>query len=798
MSSFNDFLTTALNPPQQQAVTTKKQAILVIAGAGSGKTRIITARIAHLILNEQVPATAIVALTFTNKAAGEMRERISSFLEEKKTLPYVGTFHSYCLLLLRSNPHLTDHTVFSILDGEDQEALLKRIIKQYGLEKRVTASAISHQISQMKNRLLDEEDIFIQPIFKDVYVAYEEEKRRSNSFDFDDLILTMLNIFKTNKEFVVRFQQKVRHILVDEYQDTNSVQHELLKRMGLTPELDDEPQRVAVDSICAVGDEDQSIYSWRGAAVTNMLKFKDDFAPVDLIKIEQNYRSAQPILKAANALIEYNTVRTPKNLWSEKKATNRILCVSAQSEYQEADTVTQLIEQIPATTKRNNIAILYRTHFQSRSIEEALMQKSIPYKIIGGIRFYERKEIKDLLAYLKLIANPFDRAAFFRIINTPNRGLGQKFELDAQVFWTKNPMLNFIQMLQQFAKDISSALGPVRKQAVDDFLDLFEGLTLERPTSYLLNEILQRTQYQNFLKTSLDAHEAETKVENIRELVHSIKYFEQKDTTSGEKPTLETFLHEIALMQEKIASEDGDENCVQMMTLHAVKGLEFDVVIIIGLEEGLLPSTRSLHSTTALEEERRLFYVGITRAREYLMILHAETRNTYGQINDQLASRFLSELPENLIYHIKAKYQHASQTRMLIKTFLGNNITEMSSVITFGSATQTKPFTTPKPTYSSSSSYQSKPTTNKTTSSKPSYIGKTFSMPQKKTITLPSQLKNFADIANTIWKKNSAISHNTFGIGIIKSAEKKDDQWFVTAIFSCGEKKVLSTFLTPL
>ena len=787
MSTFNDFLKTALNEPQRQAVTTKNQAILVVAGAGSGKTRIITARIAHLILNEAVLPSSIVALTFTNKAAGEMRERISSFLQDTQRLPYVGTFHSYCLLLLRTNPHLTEHQTFSILDSDDQESLLKRIIKQYNLEKRITASAMIHQISQLKNKLLQEDDVFIQPLFKDIYVAYEEEKRRSNCFDFDDLILKMLHIFKTNREFVARFQHKVRHLLVDEYQDTNLVQHELLKCMGLMPELDDAPQTIALDSICAVGDEDQSIYSWRGAAVTNMLKFKDDFAPVELVKIEQNYRSAQPILKAANAVIEHNAVRTPKNLWSDKKAINRILCITAQSEYQEADSVTAVLEQIPKTIKRNNIAILYRTHFQSRSVEEALMQRSIPYKIIGGIRFYERKEIKDLLAYLRLIANPFERTSFFRIINTPNRGLGQKFELDAQEFWTRNPMLNFTQMLQQFTTSPEAALGAVRRQAVQDFLELFEGLTSTHKTSYLLSEILKRTEYQNFLRTSLESHESETKLENIRELTHSIKYFEQKETTTNEPPTLETFLHEIALMQEKLTSEEGLENCVQMMTLHAVKGLEFDVVIIVGLEEGLLPSTRSLHSTTALEEERRLFYVGITRAREYLVILHAESRTTYGQVADQLSSRFLSEIPENLMTPIKAKYQHPSQTRSMLQNFFGGTM-QTNSVMTFGTATQSSSFQ--KPT-----SYNAKaaPFKNKTLPQ-----ARPFSIPKKPGAS-DNTLRSQPESISCIWKKNAAISHNTFGVGIVKSVEKKeDDQFYVTAIFACGEKKVLSTFLKPL
>lgn len=763
--SFKTFLNTGLNKPQQDAVLQKDGALLVIAGAGSGKTRVITSRITNLILHENVEPSSIVALTFTNKAAGEMKERIVKTLGTHYRLPFIGTFHSYCLLLLRSNHHLLPFPQFSILDSDDQSQLLKKIIKRNALAKYVSPSQVCYTISNMKNKAfgpVTADETWTNPVFKEIYLTYESEKAQAHAFDFDDLILQVLQLFKTNLDFAKNFQHRIRHILVDEYQDTSHVQHQLLRYMTLN-----ENNKFNLDSVCAVGDEDQSIYSWRGATVTNMLKFKTDFAPVSTIKIEQNYRSVKPILDAANGLIENNTLRNPKNLWSEREAKNRILVASCRSGEQEADTIAQCIKSIPHNKKRSDIAILYRTHFQSRTIEEALIHHAIPYKIIGGIRFYERKEIKDLLAYLRLVVNPFDKISLMRVINCPNRGLGEKFEEQLMIEWSKNPFLHFKQLLEFMLNAPGDVhLTPLKRAAVIEFLSFFQDLTSNDLPSKLIDHILLRTEYLSYLRNEYDPKEADTKVENVREFVQSITLFEQKKTTENKdlnpndpfaaSNILESFLYEVALLQEK-ADEHNTADQVQMMTLHAAKGLEFDTVIITGLEEGLLPNSKSLNTTDELEEERRLFYVGITRAKEYLLILNAGYRNSFGQITDQAPSRFLSEIPKKLIQSVDIEKMHSSQVKAHMAEWQGGKLA--SSVVTFGGVLPVKTARIP-------SSKSEKPATK---------------------ITAQNTGR---------WNKNDLVRHQAFGSGIITKVEKADgDEYYITAIFKCGSKKVLSSFL---
>ncbi len=691
MTEFNQFLKKELNKPQLQAVTDKKGPLIVIAGAGSGKTRVITARMANLIINEKVEPSSIVALTFTNKAANEMKERLIKFLENnnsedqedfypqvfnRKNLPFVGTFHSYCLLLLRSNPTLLDFPKFTIMDGDDQKSLIKKTLKKFGLEKQFSVNEILYQISNLKNKLTQDFEDFSIPIVKELYMEYESEKAKAHSFDFDDLILNVLKIFKKNKEFRTRFQEKIKHLLIDEYQDTNAVQHELLKYISL-----DTKKKFCLDTLCAVGDEDQSIYSWRGAIATNMQKFQKDFKPVKLVKIEQNYRSVQPILQAANNVIENNKKRTHKELWSARKATDRILSVTCRSGKQEAYAIANLIESIQnddSSNKKplNEIAILYRTHYQSRNIEEALISNSIAYKIIGGIRFYERKEIKDLLAYLRLIINPYERISLLRIINCPARGLGLKFEELLYEQWNQNPLLNFKQLLDYLLKNVEVNLTTSKKVALTDFLKIYKKLENIKKPSQQIETIIEEIKYFDYLKKQYDPKEAETKSENVNEFIQSIYNFEQ----DNEKNNLEEFLYQITLMQEKTDDKENSNDQVQCMTLHAVKGLEFDTIIIVGLEEGLLPSRRSLNTNKELEEERRLFYVGMTRAKERLIMFHANYRNTYGQISDQVISRFLTEVPEKLIQGINITESSLSHITMYFKNWLG---VKSKSVLTF-------------------------------------------------------------------------------------------------------------------
>lgn len=762
--SFDDFVNSGLNEFQRKAVVCDDPATLVIAGAGSGKTRVITSRIAYLILKKNADPTSIVALTFTNKAAGEMKGRIAKFLSGSKKLPFVGTFHSYCLLLLRRNASLLPFSNFSIMDMDDQIDLIKKIINKNALTKKITANQATYQLSHYKNNLLVRKmDDFVNPLIKEIYQEYEAEKSAAHCLDFDDLLFQILNLFRKNEEFRKNFQQKVRHLLVDEYQDTGHVQHELLKLMAL-----DKDNKFSLDSVCAVGDEDQSIYSWRGATVTNMLSFQGDFAPVKVVKIEQNYRSVQPILEVANGLIKNNRLRNPKNLWSEKQAKNRVIVGYCRSSEQESDTIARFIQVCAKTKKLSQIAVLYRTHFNSRQIEEALIYYSIPYKIIGGLQFYERKEIKDLLAYMRLITNPFDRISLMRTVNCPSRGLGQKFEQELLDEWNRNSMLDFKQLLDFLKADETST----KKLGIDEFLNVFIGLDGKMAPAHCLETIVSRTDYYNYLRRSYDDREADAKIENVKEFINAALLYESKYKTQNsddpfgenfedldgfeDKPvaTLESFLYEIALLQEKLEKNQNQEQ-VQLMTLHAAKGLEFDTVIINGLNETVLPSAKSLNTNEELEEERRLFYVGITRAQEYLLLLSAYMRNSFGQIVEQVPSRFLTELPSDHCLKVNIEKMHVVETTKLWHDWLGGN--NPNSVMTFGCNSRTSKLTT---------QIRSDAAAEKTTSG---------------------------------WKTGAIVQHAKFGQGIITKVEKASDQdYYLTVAFKSGQKKLLSSYLTRI
>jgi len=743
-SSFDTFLENDLNPAQKQAATHSNGAILVIAGAGSGKTRVITARITYLIINKNALPSSIVALTFTNKAANEMKNRITQFLGNNHELPFIGTFHSYCVRLLKKNPDLLTSPFFSILDSSDQQKLIKAILQRSNLHKQFTAKSVSYQISQMKNHSTSpdklEQSYLTNPLLYDIYQAYEKEKKASKCLDFDDLLLETLQLFKKHHTFKELQQEQVDHILVDEYQDTNVVQHALLKQMAT------KNKQLFVKSICAVGDEDQSIYSWRGATITNILNFKKDFSKTKIIKIEQNYRSVQPILDIANKVIQNNTQRNPKKLWSNKRGNNRIQILSCLSEYQEAETIAQMLTVIQQKHALNTVAILYRTHTQSRAIEEALIKQSIPYKIIGGVQFYERKEIKDLLAYLRLIANPFDRTSFFRVINTPSRGLGVKFEEQFYAKWHSEPFLTFHQIATTCVKAKIVILS--KAKALQQFVALFDGLDPTNKPSTAVEHIMRNTAYLSYIKNTYDPPEAQVRIDNIKEFINAIKYFELHHGN-----TITLFLDDVALMQEKMNSKKNPESTVMLMTLHAAKGLEFDTIVLSGLEEGLLPTSRALQQDDALEEERRLFYVGITRAKERLLLLHTKYRYSYGQMVDQSPSRFLHEIPPSLP-HDDCSYWKQAQLSTFFSDWFG--IKKKTSVMTFQRA---------------------RPVTDQKSQSK----------------------KAIPDFSYPGWKKNQPVIHKKYGTGIIKMIEKKEkNKIYVTVLFKRGTKKILSDHLQTI
>lgn len=744
---FKEFFEQHLNAEQQKAVAQKSGSLLVIAGAGSGKTRVITSRIINLLLNENVPAHALVALTFTNKAAREMKERIVDFLGPQAEKIFIGTFHSYCLYLLRSNAHLISSN-FSILDSDDQQQLLQGIIKRNGLQKKVTVKNLSYQISIRKNSILEENHGPHDSLFEEIFNTYEQEKKVSNAFDFDDLLLEVLKLFTTNLVFKDQFQQKIRHILIDEYQDTNVVQHALLKQMALAE------QKFILDSLCAVGDEDQSIYSWRGATVKNIMHFKNDFPKTKVIKIEQNYRSVQPILSIANEVIQRNKERNPKKLWSDRAATNRAAVITCISGYQEGEAIAQAIQGALASKRQNELAVLYRAHYQSRIIEEALLRNAIAYKIIGGIQFYERKEIKDILAYLRLIVNHHDRVSFFRIINIPMRGLGEKFEQEFSDLWHKEPLLPYYGIVELMID--SGTLTGKKAQSLQEFIEIFKKISyMDKPT-HCINHILYVTEYYNYLHELFDQKEAETKIDNIKELLRAAKHFEDKKSS-----TLTDFLHEVALMQEKINDQEAGHERVYLMTLHAAKGLEFDMVILSGLEEGLFPSMHASYDAETVEEERRLFYVGLTRAKEYLLITHARYRYTYGSMTDQRPSRFLSEIPENLAPKQDISSLSSIDLTTFFTTWFGTSVQQRTPhVFTFGPAKV----------------HQEKLRTDE--------------QPSK-----PSAGEN----KQSTFKKFQSVRHEKFGIGIVQDVEQKDeDTWYVKAKFKSGTKKIKADFLQKI
>jgi len=779
-----------LNPEQQKAVVKNSGAALVIAGAGSGKTRVITSRIGYLITELQVHPSSIVALTFTNKAAKEMKERITKLIPEEQALPFVGTFHSYCLLLLRRYKIFTGIDSFTIIDTEDQKSLLKRILEKFGLEKQINANQIQHAISCLKNQMHKQLQSYgKQNIIEQVHAEYEKEKKNGNLLDFDDLIVKVLELFKTNQTFKSEFQRRVKHILVDEYQDTNTVQHSLLKQMAL-----DNDGHMTADSVCAVGDEDQSIYSWRGAQVENMRLFKSDFHPVEIIKIEQNYRSAEPILNAANHVIAHNRNRTPKELWSEKKATKRIMTASCTNAYQEADVIAQALTSLPQSITLGQSAILYRTHAQTRVFEEIFMRSGIAYTIIGGIRFYERKEIKDLLAFLRLIQNPHDKISLLRVINVPQRGLGEKVEEIFLAEWDKQPALTFLEMIDFLTTNaVNLGLSKGHINGLSMFKQVFHGLTKDQPITRLYEVILQDTLYQQYLAKEYEAEEFRTKSENLRELYQSLAFFEKqyqenkKDDHS--ESVLESFLNEISLLQEKINNDSEEQNTVKLMTLHSAKGLEFEFVIISGLEETILPSNKSLDSREDIEEERRLFYVGITRAREYLLLTRALTRSTYGQRSAQDCSRFLQELPDKDLISIDASNMYPSEINNALGSWLNNNYQQKTAAKTLFFSGLQPQFTRPE--------NRNFPSSQQKTA--PQIPQKTFlykKRPESMAMPIKESVIEQRTIESSIWKKNSRVFHPLFGSGRILSATPKgDDKFLVTVEFPGGEKTILSTFL---
>lgn len=643
-------LLTGMNDQQAEAVQTTEGPLLIMAGAGSGKTRVLTHRIAYLIDEKMINPWNILAITFTNKAAREMRERAVA-LNPATSETLIATFHSMCVRILRREAdHIGYNRNFTIVDPGEQRTLMKRILKNLNLDpKKWNERAILGTISNAKNDLLDEiayehqaGDMYTQIVAK-CYKAYQEELRRSEAMDFDDLIMMTLRLFDKNPDVLAYYQQRYQYIHVDEYQDTNHAQYQLVKLLASR-----------FKNICVVGDADQSIYGWRGADMQNILDFEKDYPEAKVVLLEENYRSTKKILQAANEVIKNNRNRRPKKLWTQNDEGEQIVYYRANDERDEAVFVASTIDNIVREKVKNfkDFAVLYRTNAQSRTIEEALLKSNIPYTMVGGTKFYSRKEIRDVISYLNLIANTSDNISFERVVNEPKRGVGPG---------TLEKLRNFAyeQNMSLLYASANIMLSPIKgkaAQGVYDFAnmilnlrDQLDGLSI----TDTVEAILDKSGYLDALSMQ-QTLESQSRIENIEEFMSVTKNFDETNTDGTEDETgidrLGRFLNDLALIAD---TDDGEAEAaeVTLMTLHAAKGLEFPVVFLIGMEEGVFPLSRASEEPDELEEERRLAYVGITRAEEILFLTNANTRTLFGKTSYNRPSRFLREISDDLLQY---------------------------------------------------------------------------------------------------------------------------------------------------
>ncbi|MDE6181777.1 MAG: DNA helicase PcrA [Eubacteriales bacterium] len=641
-----------LNDRQKQAVLKTEGPLLLLAGAGSGKTRVLTHRIAYLI-EKGIRPFNILAITFTNKAAKEMKERVEAITEYGKEV-WVSTFHSTCVRILRRDIERLGYTNnFTIYDAEDSEKLIKEICKEYNVNDKVlSAKTIMNEISRQKDKLItattylqNNYSDFRKKIIADIYVAYENRLKINNALDFDDLIFKTVQLFANNLDILEKYQERFKYIMVDEYQDTSTCQYTLIKLLANK-----------YKNLCVVGDDDQSIYGWRGADINNILDFEKDFENAEVIKLEQNYRSTKVILNTANEVIKNNFGRKSKELWTENTEGELINYNKCESDRAEANFIAKtILEKTKENWNFKDFAILYRANTLSRLIEEQLVQLSIPYKLYGGINFYGRKEIKDILAYLKLLQNPNDDISLKRIINVPKRSIGDTTVLKVSQYASENK-ISFFEALKNVDK--IEDLGK-RKNILIEFYELinyFRECSQKENVSNLIEIILDETGYNLELQKE-GTEEAISRMDNIQELINKAVEFEEY----SEDPSLISFLEDVSLVADIDSAED-DENVVTLMTLHSSKGLEFPVVFIAGFEEGIFPSYRAITSPdeTAIEEERRLLYVGITRAKQQLFITNANSRLQSGKYISNATSSFFKEIPKDYLNMVVKKEQKSN------------------------------------------------------------------------------------------------------------------------------------------
>ncbi|ORV45777.1 ATP-dependent DNA helicase PcrA [Mycolicibacter engbaekii] len=678
-SPHTDHLLEGLNPQQRRAVLHEGSPLLIVAGAGSGKTAVLTRRIAYLLAARDVGVGQILAITFTNKAAAEMRERVSSLVGPRARVMWVSTFHSTCVRILRNQASVVPglNSNFSIYDADDSRRLLLMIGRDMGLDvKRHSPRLLANAISNLKNELIDpdraladltEDSDELSRVVAAVYAEYQRRLRSANALDFDDLIGETVAILQAFPEIAQHYRRRFRHILVDEYQDTNHAQYMLVRELaGHGPQAGEGNSELPPAELCVVGDADQSIYAFRGATIRNIEDFERDYPDATTILLEQNYRSTQNILSAANALIACNSGRREKRLWTDAGDGELIVGYVADNEHDEARFVAQEIDALTdaGTINYSDVAVFYRTNNSSRSLEEVFIRSGIPYKVVGGVRFYERKEIRDIIAYLRVLDNPGDAVSLRRILNTPRRGIGDRAEACVAVH-AENTGMGFAAALAAAAEGSVPMLNSRSQNAIAAFVAMLEELrahlnTCDDDLGSLVELVLDRTGYRKELEVSTDPQDL-ARLDNINELVSVAHEFsidranalaEQDGTVEEDVPdvgVLAAFLERVSLIADTDEIPEHGAGMVTLMTLHTAKGLEFPVVFVVGWEDGMFPHMRSLGDARELSEERRLAYVGLTRARQRLYLSRAKVRSSWGQPMLNPESRFLREIPQHLI-----------------------------------------------------------------------------------------------------------------------------------------------------
>ncbi|WP_043255778.1 DNA helicase PcrA [Streptomyces sp. Tu6071] len=673
-------LLTGLNPEQAAAVVHSGSPLLIVAGAGSGKTRVLTHRIAYLLGRRGVHPGAILAITFTNKAAGEMKERVEQLVGPRAGAMWVSTFHSACVRILRRESKKLGFTSsFSIYDAADSKRLMALVCRDLDLDpKRFPPKSFTAKISNLKNELIDAEAYAdevageaagaFEKTLSQAYTMYQARLREANALDFDDIIMTTVHLLQAFPNVAEHYRRRFRHVLVDEYQDTNHAQYTLVKELvgpadGGTG-YDGGPAPEPAE-LCVVGDADQSIYAFRGATIRNILQFEEDYPNAKTILLEQNYRSTQTILSAANAVIERNENRRPKNLWTEAGNGPKITGYVADTEHDEAQFVADEIDRLTdaGDAKPGDVAVFYRTNAQSRVFEEVFIRVGLPYKVVGGVRFYERREVRDVLAYLRVLANPEDSVPLRRILNVPKRGIGERSEAMIDAL-SQRERITFPQALQRV--DEAYGMAARSANAIKRFNTLMEELRTIVESgagpAVVLEAVLEQTGYLAELQASTDPQD-ETRIENLQELASVALEFEQERSDEEGTGTLAEFLEKVALVadSDQIPDEEDGDGVITLMTLHTAKGLEFPVVFLSGMEDGVFPHMRALGQVKELEEERRLAYVGITRARERLYLTRSTLRSAWGQPQYNPPSRFLEEIPAD---HLEWKRTGAAPAKV--------------------------------------------------------------------------------------------------------------------------------------